>query len=109
MVDNLVNIGLYAAYVLVIGSIALGLLMPLINSVGDPKSLLKGLYGILLIGAVFGISFAFSDSIVTANYAKYGIGPGLSKLVGAGLISMYLLMIIAFAGIIVTEIVKIFK
>jgi hypothetical protein len=109
MTENLVNIGLYVGYVLLAGSILLGLILPLINAVGNPGSLLKGLYGILFIGVVFGIAFIFSNADQSPFYTKFGYGPIASKIIGAGLISLYILMIGSILCMIGTEIIKLFK
>lgn len=109
MTNNFVDIALYIAQYLLIISVLLGVLLPLISSIGNVRSLVKGLLGIVLIAAVFGIAYAFSGGEVTPEFAKFGIGPILSKIIGAGLISLYILLITSFVGIFISEIIKIFK
>ncbi|HLF34813.1 MAG TPA: hypothetical protein VI583_11275 [Cyclobacteriaceae bacterium] len=109
MTENFVDIALYAGYILLLGSVLLGVLMPLINAVGNPKSLLKGFYGILFIVAVFGLAYIFSNPDQGALYTRFGYGPTESRLIGAGLISLYMLIIASILGMIGSEIFKIFK
>ena len=109
MTEKLVDIALYAAYILLIVSVVLGLVLPLIFALGNPKSLVKGLMGIGLVAVVFLIAYAFSDGVVTPDLAKNGYGEVGSKIIGAGLISLYILLIGSFVGIFVSEIIKIFK
>ena len=109
MTDKLVDIALYAAYILLIASVVLGVLLPLILAIGNPKSLLKGLMGVGAIAVVFLIAYGFSDGTVTPDLTKVGYGATASKIIGAGLISLYILLIGSFVGIFVSEIIKIFK
>ena len=109
MEQNFVDIAILIAYGLLGLAALAAIVMPLINSIGNPKSLLKGLVGIVFILILWGIAYAISGSEVTATYAKFGIDSGMSKFVGASLITMYLLVVISLVGIFFTEISKIFK
>ncbi len=109
MTDKLVEIGLDITYFLLIASVILGILMPLIGAFSNFKSLLKGLLGIAFIGVIFLISYAFSHGALSPELSKFGIGTFESRVIGAGLISMYLLLVLSFIGIFVSEIINIFK
>jgi hypothetical protein len=109
MTDKLVGIGLDITYFLLIASVALGLLMPLISALSNIRSLLKGLLGIAFIAVLFLIAFAFSTGNMGPEFAKFGIGPAESRIIGAGLISLYMLLVVSFVGIFVSEIINIFK
>jgi hypothetical protein len=85
------------------------IILPLINSIGNPKTLLKSLVGIVLILILFAIAYVISGNEVTATYSKFGVDAGMSKYVGASLITMYLLVVISIVGIFFTEISKIFR
>ncbi len=103
------DIFLYLAYTLVIVAAVLALLMPLINALSDPKSLLKSGMGILALVVVYFIGYALSGNEVTPVYTKFDVGPDLSKAVGGALIMTYILGGIALVGIVYTELIKIFK
>ena len=71
--------------------------------------MLQGLYGIVFIGLIFGISYIFSNADQGAFYTRFGFGPIMSKIIGAGLISMYLLLVLSVLTMFVSEIINIFK
>ncbi len=109
MEENFVDIAILVAYGLLgLGALS-AIVLPLINAIGNPKSLLKGLMGIVLILIVYGIAYTMSTDEVTATYTRFGVDAGMSKTVGASLITMYLLLVISLIGIVITEISKIFN
>jgi hypothetical protein len=109
MEQDFVDIAILVAYGLLGLAALAAIILPLINSLGNPKTLLKGLAGIVFILILYGIAYAISGSEVTATYSKFGIDSGMSKYVGASLITMYLLVVISIVGIIFTEISKVFR
>jgi len=109
MEQDFVDIAILVSYGLLGLAVLAAIVLPLINSLGNPKSLLKGLLGVVFILILYGIAYAISGNEVTASYTKFGVDAGLSKFVGASLTTMYLLVIISIVGIVFTEIAKIFK
>lgn len=105
----MVNFALYLTYILFFVAIGAAIVMPIINSINDPKSLMKAGIGIGALVLLFLISWAISGSEVTAVYQKFDVSESGSKFVGGGLITMYLLVFIAIIGIIYTEISKLIK
>ena len=103
------DIFLYLGYTLVIIAAVASILLPLISSLGNPRSLLKSGGGLLLVVVLYFIAYAISGSEVTQEYAKAEVGPELSKIVGGTLIMAYLLLGLAIVGIVFTEFNKIFK
>jgi hypothetical protein len=103
------DILLYLGYTLVIISAVAAILLPLINSLGNPKSLLKSGLGVIAIVIIYFVAYAFSGAEVTQEYAERGVGPELSKAVGGTLIMAYILLGISILGILFTELSKIFK
>ena len=103
------DILLYLGYALVIFVLVAAVLLPLINALGNPQSLLKSGMGVLAIVVLYFISYAFSGSEVTQEYAKFNVGPELSKIVGGTLIMGYLMLGCAVVGIVFTEINKILR
>ena len=99
---------LFAYLLLGISTIAI-IVLPLIKSLDDPKSLVQIGAGLLVIGVLFLISWAISGSEVTEVYAKHNVGPEMSKVVGGMLMLMYILAVVAIIGIMVTELKKLFK
>jgi len=103
------DIFLYLGYTLVIIATIAAIVLPLINALGNPQSLIKSAIGVLIIVALYFIAYASSGSEVTQEYSKFNVGPELSKIVGGTLIMAYLLLGFAVVGILYTEFNKIFK
>lgn len=106
---DLFDISLYASYLLVIIAVLTALILPLVNSLSDPKSLLKGFIGIGILLVVFFIGYMLAGDEVTTVYMKNNVDAGASKLIGGALVTMYVFFIVSFASIILTEILKLFK
>lgn len=109
MEEVFVNISLLIAYMFLGVAVIAIIVLPLIKSLDDPKSLVQMGVGIGVIGVLFLISWAISGSEVTEVYAKHDVGPELSKVVGGVLILMYVLSALAIAAILVTELKKLVK
>jgi hypothetical protein len=102
--------GLYASYILLAVAALAAIVLPLINALNNPKSLLKTLGGVVLLVVLFFIAFSISGSEVLPSYEKQGLHTaGASKFVGGTLITMYSLIIIALVAIVITEVKKAFK
>ncbi|MGJ3237019.1 hypothetical protein [Marivirga sp.] len=102
-----VDIMLYGSYLLVIVAALGAIVLPLINALDNPKSLIKSALGIVIIGAIYLISWGVSGDEVTARYIKFDITSTSSQVIGGVLITTYLLMGIAVISIIYSEIRKI--
>ncbi|TRX62127.1 hypothetical protein FNH22_02065 [Fulvivirga sp. M361] len=107
--ENFVDIGLWVAYILVFIAIVSAVVLPIVNSLGDPKSLVKPLLAIVGIGVLFLISWSMAGDAVNARAVVAGVSGSVSKAVGGALITMYILFIAALVGIVFTEINKAFK
>ena len=101
-----IDIFIYGAYTLIILATVSALLLPLINALGNPKSLIKGFAGIAAIGLLFLVAYLIAGNEVTPVYSKFGVGPELSKTVGGFIGLAYLLMGGAVLGILLTELRK---
>jgi hypothetical protein len=88
---------------------AAAIVLPLIQSAGDPKSLIRSGLGVVAILVVFGIAYALSGNEVTEQYRNFGVESGSSKLIGGGIITVYLLFFIAIAAIVYTEVTSLVK
>lgn len=103
------DIGLIIMYILLGIAIVTAVVLPLVNALKEPKSLLQSLIGVGVIVGLFFIAYAISGNEVTAKYQIYGVSAGTSKLIGAGLISFYVLFVVSLLGIIFSEISKALK
>jgi hypothetical protein len=104
-----IDIGLYVSYGLLLIAAIAAIILPLINSFSNPKSLVKSGIGIAVIVVLFVIGYIIADSGVTTKYTTLGVGEGESKFVGGALLTMYMLFIIAIIGIVITELNKAIK
>jgi hypothetical protein len=101
--------GIYLAYILFGIALLAAIVLPLIKAFDEPKQLVKAGIAVGGLLVVFLISWAIAGNEVTAMYTTKGVDVGLSKMVGGVLTMMYLLMGIAFAAIVYTEISKSLK
>jgi hypothetical protein len=102
--------GLYATYILLAVAVLAAIVLPLINALNNPKSLLKTLGGVVILVVIFFIAFSISGSEVLPSYERQGLHTaGASRFVGGTLITMYSLIIIALIAIVITEVKKAFK
>ncbi|MEQ8714653.1 MAG: hypothetical protein RIC80_16655 [Cyclobacteriaceae bacterium] len=104
-----IDIALYAAYILTIIAAVASIVLPLIQSLGDPASLAKSGVGLVALVVVFGIGYALSGSEVLPSYVEFGVDASLSKFIGGSLTMMYILTIGAIVGIVFTELSKAIK
>ena len=100
---DFIDIGLIGSYALIGLCTLAAVLIPLYQSFGDPKTLLKSGIGIgvMLIVFLFGYFLADGSSV--------GVDESTSKIVGAGIITTYVFFFLAIIGIIYTELSKIFS
>lgn len=106
---DLIDIGLYLTVILLIGSIGALIVLEAFNMLKDPKQLMFA--GAVIVGLViiFFISYAMSSGDVKTKYTALGVGEGSSKLIGAGLIMLYFFLFVSIAGMVISEIYKMFK
>jgi hypothetical protein len=104
------DILLYWMYALLILSILVTLTSSLINMIKNPKGSLK-IVGVVAIIIVLGfISYAASKNTLSpAMLEKYNITANGVKMVGAGLLMTYFIMIIAIGVFIYTSLSRFFK
>ena len=102
--DQIVDIGLYTGYALVAICFVLAVVMPLLNAIGNPKTLIKPVAGLALLLVVILIGWAMGDATAMGE-----ADASTSKWVGGFLFAMYILTFIAVIGIIYTEVSKVFK
>jgi len=105
------DILLYGSYLLVIVGAAVAVLMPLIKSFDDPKSLLKTAAGIVGIVVLFFVAYSISSNEVLPKFeaSPFNLTPAGSQLVGGMLITTYILAVVALGSIVLTEVTKAIK
>ncbi len=105
------DIMLYVSYLLVGIGAVVSVLLPLIKSLDDPKSLMKSGLGVVAILVLFFICYSISSNEVLPKFEgePFNLTPGTSQMVGGLMISTYVLTIVALVGIVLTEVNKAIK
>jgi hypothetical protein len=105
----MLDFGLYALYVLLFIAVAAAIIFPLINSLSNPSGLIKSAIGVGVILVLFGIAYALSDNALPRSAIAAGLSESSVKLIGAGLIMLYIVFILAVLALIYSEVSKAFK
>jgi hypothetical protein len=105
----MVDLGLYAFYVLLLIAIAAAVIFPIVQSIKEPRALLKSAIGLGAVIVIFGISYALADSSVNLKAAALGVTESSSKMIGAGLIMFYIALAGSLAALLYSEISKALK
>lgn len=96
--------------ILLVVTVALLIIFPIMHFFKNPKSALKFLAVIVIFGVVFLIAYLLSSGSVEGDiYTKEAITSSQSKLIGSGLIMIYILAGVALLSIIVSAIINAFK
>lgn len=103
------DIGLYLGYAVLLVAVGAAIIFPLINAIKTPANLLKSLAGVGALVVVFVISYMLSGSEVAVKAAASGIDASSSKLIGAGLITFYIVLVLSIGGVIFSELNKALK
>jgi hypothetical protein len=98
MGDILINIGIVVTYILIGIAIVLLVVFPLYYLVTNFNKAKGGLIGVAGIAVMFLLAYLVSPADQGAFYEKFQIGPSGSKMIGAGLLGVY----ICFGGILVS-------
>ncbi len=109
MVETIINIMLYLSYIMFFVGLVAAIVLPIWKSLDDPKSLIKPIGALVGIIVLFLICWAISSGDLNSRLIQAGATEGVSKFVGGGLITMYVLFIAALVGIVYTEINKAIK
>ena len=106
----MIDFAIYTAYILILICAVTAVVFGIIHLARDPKQALWSLLGVVIVSVVFGISYSISSGDFTfATMDRIDISPGGIKLVGAGLITFYLLAAITIIAAVVGEVVNFFK
>jgi len=104
MENIVVNYGLPAAFILLGLAALAAILLPLINSITNPRTLLKSAIGIVALAIIFVIGWSMSTGEMNA---AFDVTESTSKIIGGALTTMYFLFGLALLGIVVSEVYKI--
>jgi hypothetical protein len=105
----MLDFGLYALYVLLIIAVAAAIIFPLVNSLSNPRSLVRSGIAVVVMLVIFGVAYALSESELTRSAIAAGLSESAVKLVSAGLIMLYIVFVLAVLALIYSEISKALK
>jgi len=96
-------------YFLVLVSALAAIIFPIVYMVKNPKNAKGALMAVAALAVVAGISFVLASDEVLLKYEKYGINEVISRNVGMGIISTYILGALCCGLIIYFGILRMFK
>jgi len=105
---NAISWGLYLCYALLGGSILAAVGLTIYNALKDTKGLVysAGAIGVLVV--LFGVSYVMSDGVLSASAKAMGVDESSSRMIGAGLIMFYIMLLVSILGLVVSEVRKLF-
>jgi hypothetical protein len=106
---NAISWGLYISYIIFGVAVLAAIVLPLINTVKNPSSLIKSGIGVGILVVVFIVSYVIADSELSAIGRGLGVTESSVKWIGAGLIMFYIALFVAIGGLLYSEISKAFK
>lgn len=108
--EDKTDLVLWWGQVLLIVTAALLIIFPIIQFIRDPKAALRFLIVLVIFGALFFVSWLIAQGNTGGDiYETEGITANLSRLIGSGIIMVYILAGIAVLSIVITAIVNAFK
>lgn len=117
--EQWVDIGLYASYILLGLAAVAAIVMNLVNSLGNPKSLLKSGIGVVLLAVIFFVGYSMAPAEFGASTARAmeasNIDPTSDsavttyKLVGGAMTTTLVLILIAVVGLIYSSVARLVK
>jgi len=103
------NGALWITYLLVVLSAAAAVIFGIINVISNPKKNLGAVLGVAAMVLLFIVAyFAFSDNYVPAKFVGE-VTPTVSQLASAGLITLYVITVLAVLAVIYAEVSKMLK
>jgi hypothetical protein len=100
------DISIYAAYALLLIACTAAFVFPVIHLFRNISRSKRSLIGIAAFVIIFFILYLVSPEYTGDFYTRNGIGPGESRLINAGIISVYFFMIITIIVLVYDEIAK---
>lgn len=107
--EQFINIALWVSMIMVGVAALAAIILPLINSLSHPKTLIRSAIGIIGLVVLFFITWSIADGSASNAYVEAGVNESMSKFVGGSLLLMWALLVIAVVGVIFSEINKAIK
>jgi len=99
----------WGKFMLILG-VAVLILAPIYTIIANPKNLIKMLFSVVFLVIILAVSYGFATNQLSAlQLETYHISAETSKLVGMGLIAVYITFGISIITILYSGVMKIFK
>lgn len=95
------------SYILLIIAVIAALAGTVMTALSNPKKLMGSLIGVVAMIVVFGISYGIAGGEVLESYGN--ITETTSRMVGAGLFTFYILLVLAVLSIVYASISRLIK
>lgn len=99
---------IYTMYGFFVLSVFLALILAAVGMVANPKGIKTTLLSLVGFGVLFGVSYVLSGNEVLKSYAE-GTTQSDSKLIGMGIIAMYILFLGSIGAVIYSAVSRMFK
>lgn len=117
--EQWIDIGLYGSYILIVVAAVAAIVMNFVNSLGNPKSLVKSVIGVVVLGLLFIIGYSMAPAEFGASTARAmeatKIDPTSEgavttyRLVGGAMTTTLALIVIALVGLVYSSIARLVR
>ena len=117
--EQWVDLGLYAGYILLGIALVAAVVMNLINTLKDPRSLIKSAIGIGALAIIYFISLSIAPSefgaSTTLAFDNINVDPTSEeaavtyKRVGAAMTTTFILIVLAVVGLVYSSVARLFN
>jgi hypothetical protein len=104
-----IDIGLYLSFILLAAATVSAVALPLVHAIKHPAGMVKSLFGIGGLVVLFVLAYSLSGSELSSKAIALGVDESGSKMIGAGLILFYFVLLLSIIGVIFSEISKALK
>lgn len=105
----MIDFGLYVMYILTVVAVLCATAFPLIYMIKNFQEAKKTLLGVAVLVGIFLLSFAIASGEVLPAWEKFNISTTESKLIGGGLISLYIMIAISIVMLVYSEVTDLIK
>jgi hypothetical protein len=104
-----IDIGLIVLYVALGAATIAAVILPIVNLFSNPKSLIRIVIGAVVIVLAFFAAYSMSDGSVTPKWVAMGQTDFDVKLIGAGIVMLYVFLFGSVLAMIYSEVSKLLK
>ena len=106
---ELLDFGLYFLYFMLGVAIVVATILPILNLFSNPKSLIRIFGGAAALVLAFFVAYSMSDGALIPKWIVMQQTEFSVKMIGAGLIMLYIFLFGSILAMIVSEVSKLFK